>query len=43
MLTVGSKAPAFKVKDHRGCDVALSDFAGRTVVMWFFPKADTPG
>jgi peroxiredoxin Q/BCP len=43
MLAVGTRAPAFSVKDHRGRDVALSDFAGRTVVLWFFPKADTPG
>jgi len=43
MLAVGSKAPAFSVKDHNGRDVHLSDFAGRRVVLWFFPKADTPG
>lgn len=43
MIAVGSKAPAFRVKDHRGQDVSLSDFAGRQVVLWFFPKADTPG
>jgi len=43
MLPVGSKAPAFRVKDHRGRDVALADFTGRKVVLWFFPKADTPG
>ncbi len=43
MLAVGSKAPTFKVKDHSGRDVALSDFAGKRVVLWFYPKADTPG
>ena len=43
MLAVGSKAPEFNVRDHNGRDVRLSDFAGRRVVMWFFPKADTPG
>ena len=43
MLAVGAKAPVFKVKDHRGREVSLQDFAGRKVVMWFFPKADTPG
>ncbi len=43
MLAVGSKAPAFRVKDHHGRDVALSDFAGQRVVLWFYPKADTPG
>ncbi len=43
MLTAGSKAPDFNVKDHRGHDVALADFTGRKVVLWFYPKADTPG
>ncbi len=43
MIPVGSQAPAFRTKDHRGQDVSLSDFAGRKVVLWFFPKADTPG
>ena len=43
MLPVGSKAPDFKVKDHQGQDVSLADFKGKTVVLWFFPKADTPG
>lgn len=43
MLPVGSKAPAFTVKDHQGRDVNLADFAGRRVVLWFYPKADTPG
>jgi len=43
MLSVGSAAPAFKVKDDRGRDVSLADFKGKTVVLWFYPKADTPG
>jgi peroxiredoxin Q/BCP len=43
MLSIGSKAPDFRVKDHRGREVTLSDFAGRSIVLWFFPKADTPG
>lgn len=43
MLTVGSNAPDFRVKDHRGNEVTLADFAGRSVVLWFYPKADTPG
>jgi peroxiredoxin Q/BCP len=43
MLAIGSKAPEFAVKDHNGRDVSLKDFAGRRVVIWFFPKADTPG
>lgn len=43
MLTVGEKAPAFKVRTHEGKEVSLSDFAGQKVVLWFYPKADTPG
>jgi peroxiredoxin Q/BCP len=43
MLAAGSKAPAFNVKDHLGREVRLSDFAGRRVVLWFYPKANTPG
>lgn len=43
MIAIGAKAPEFRVRDHRGREVALSDFAGRTVVLWFYPKADTPG
>jgi peroxiredoxin len=43
MLDVGTQAPDFKVKDHRGQDVSLADLRGKTVVLWFYPKADTPG
>ena len=43
MLTVGSQAPAFEVKDHTGQNRKLSDYAGKRVVLWFYPKADTPG
>jgi peroxiredoxin Q/BCP len=42
MLSVGQPAPGFKTKDH-GRDVSLADFLGRHVVLWFYPKADTPG
>jgi peroxiredoxin Q/BCP len=43
MLKVNDTAPDFTVSDHMGKSVSLSDFAGRRVVLWFFPKADTPG
>ena len=43
MLNVGDRAPAFDVPDHTGKRRKLSDFGGRTVVLWFYPKADTPG
>jgi thioredoxin-dependent peroxiredoxin len=43
MLKVGDPAPEFEVKDHRGRTVRLSDLRGSKVVLWFYPKADTPG
>jgi len=43
MLQVGTAAPAFELKDHLGRTVKLSDFEGQKVVLWFYPKADTPG
>lgn len=43
LLQAGSEAPDFQVKDHTGKDVKLSNFRGKTVVLWFYPKADTPG
>ena len=43
MLEKGTKAPSFSVKDHNGNTVSLSDFAGKKIVLWFYPKADTPG
>jgi peroxiredoxin Q/BCP len=39
----GRRAPAFRLPDQDGKPVRLSDFAGDTVVLYFFPKADTPG
>jgi peroxiredoxin Q/BCP len=41
--TVGAKAPAFSALDDRGQQVSLSDFKGRIVVLYFYPKDDTPG
>ena len=43
VLSVGTKAPEFTVKNTKGETVSLSDFAGKTVVMYFYPKDDTPG
>jgi peroxiredoxin Q/BCP len=43
MLNEGDSAPEFKVKTHEGNFVSLSDLRGRKVILWFFPKADTPG
>jgi peroxiredoxin len=43
MLKVGDPAPDFEVTDHRGGRVKLSDFRGKKVLLWFYPKASTPG
>lgn len=43
MLDIGDKAPAFKLPDETGSDVSLADYAGRRLVMFFYPKAMTPG
>ena len=43
MLNVGDVAPDFAVPDHAGQTRRLSDYRGKTVVLWFYPKADTPG
>ena len=43
MLEKGTRAPSFSVKDHNGNNVSLKDFGGKKVVIWFYPKADTPG
>lgn len=42
-LTAGTIAPDFTVKDTNGNTVKLSDFKGKTVVLYFYPKDDTPG
>ena len=43
MLDVGTQAPDFSVKDNHGKQVSLKDFSSKKVVIWFYPKADTPG
>jgi len=43
MLTIGQKAPQFKLKTDSGSELSLDNFAGRRVVLFFFPKANTPG
>lgn len=43
MLEPGDKAPAFTLPDQKGEKVSLSDFKGQTVVLYFYPRADTPG
>lgn len=43
MLDAGSKAPAFTLPTDDGSTVSLTDFAGRKVVLYFYPKDDTSG
>jgi len=43
MLEVGTKAPAFTLADKDGKDVSLSDFKGKRVVLYFYPRDNTPG
>ena len=43
MLEIGMKAPNFTLKDKNGNDVSLSDFIGKKVVLYFYPKDNTPG
>ena len=42
-MEVNDKAPDFNTTDENGKEVALKDFRGKTVVLYFYPKADTPG
>ncbi len=42
-MQVNDKAPTFSTTDENGKEVALKDFLGKTVVLYFYPKADTPG
>ena len=43
MIEIGKKAPAFTLPDKDGNMVSLSDFAGKKVVLYFYPKDSTPG
>lgn len=43
MLTIGEKATDFSLPDAQGKAIKLSDFAGKTIVLYFYPKDDTPG
>ena len=43
MLNIGDKAPDFTLCDKNGSPVSLSDFLGKKVVVYFYPKDNTPG
>ena len=42
-LNVGDKAPDFNVINYNGENIALNDFKNSQLIIWFFPKASTPG
>lgn len=42
-MQVHDKAPEFTLPDQNGENISLKDFRGKTVVLFFYPKADTPG
>ncbi len=43
VLSTGNKAPDFQGKDQNGNEIRLSDFKGKKLVLYFYPKDDTPG
>lgn len=43
MLNIGDKAPPFSLPGDSGVEISLDAFKGKTLVLFFFPKADTPG
>ena len=43
MLKIGEKAPTFTLKDKNNNDVSLSDFLGKKIVLYFYPRDNTPG
>ena len=42
-MQINDKAPQFNLPDQNGNEVSLKNLQGKTVVLFFFPKADTPG
>lgn len=42
-LAIGDKAPNFKINDQDGNEVQLSDYAGKKIIFYFYPKDQTPG
>ena len=43
ILSTGDTAPEFTATSHTGREISLSDYAGKYVLLWFYPMADTPG
>ncbi len=43
LIEIGKQAPGFELSNQDGVPVRLDQFAGRYVLLWWYPKADTPG
>tara|TARA_B100001123_G_C14956375_1_gene885841 strand:+ start:361 stop:495 length:135 start_codon:yes stop_codon:yes gene_type:complete len=43
LLKIGDKAPAFTLPNQDGIELSLNDLKGSKIVLWFYPKASTPG
>jgi peroxiredoxin len=43
LIETGAQAPAFSLPNQDGSNVSLADHAGKYVLLWWYPKADTPG
>ena len=43
VLNEGDKAPGFTAKDQNGNEVSLADYKGKNIILYFYPKDDTPG
>ena len=43
MLSIGSNAPEFHLSDQNGNTVNIKDFKGQKVLLWFYPRASSPG
>ena len=43
MLEVGQNAPEFSLPDQNGNKISLDDYSDKKIILWFFPKASTPG
>jgi len=43
MIKIGTKAPEFAVKNEKGNEIKLSDYLGKRIVLYFYPKDNTPG
>ncbi len=43
LLSIGDKAPDFTLPNYDGKKISLSNLKGKKIIIWFFPKASTPG